>query len=440
MSRRMAHPTQSMTQNLAARLPNRIHDLRGGLVTLLSSVYITMLIPSMLDHNLSTVAATALACAVGTLLFACVTRLPFAVGPGIVPASLVASMLARGVPFQTVLGLEFYAGLAFLALACCGGLQAALRRMPPVLKATGQMAIGLYLLMAALRVVGLGGGNSAPGLHLGAEAFLFLAGLLGVFLVSRSRKWNGYAILAGIAIASVLAWLSNLTPQTSTVPTAPLALVLPDFADALQWRFLGDGLMLLYVVVVDVVATLETMAACAPQLCTPDGRLKHFERSLVMSGVVFLISPFLGSAPLLVFFESLGGVLSGARTLWAAGLMAAGFAALVFLAPLAQRIPVCACVVGLAYVGFIIARHAIAAMPEGSTAAPGGAGQHIPRELPYLVGTAVLALLLTQSLSMTLFALFAVYPLCKHQTGQALRAWEISASVLCITLIGLTAI
>jgi len=59
-------------------------DLRGGLVTFLGSAYIVVLIPALLRADASsapmtTVAATALACAFGSALFAMVARLPFAV-------------------------------------------------------------------------------------------------------------------------------------------------------------------------------------------------------------------------------------------------------------------------------------------------------------------------------------------------------------------------
>jgi AGZA family xanthine/uracil permease-like MFS transporter len=68
-------------------------DLRGGLVAFLGSAYIAVLIPALLRSGadsapITAVAGTALACAVGCVLFGLVTRLPFAVGPGSVEDSM----------------------------------------------------------------------------------------------------------------------------------------------------------------------------------------------------------------------------------------------------------------------------------------------------------------------------------------------------------------
>lgn len=407
--------------------PTRLADLRGGAVTFLSSVYIIMLIPSIVGGP-TTVASTALACAAATLIFTLVTRLPFAVGPGVVPASVVASMLARGIPFETVLGVELLAGLAFLALAYFGGIRVLVRKMPAGIQSAGQLAIGIYLLMAALGAVGLAKGGAADGVHMGTPAWIFAAGLATVFLLGQSKRLQGFAILAGTVLAALLAWFNGLTQWPEQALRVPqLQLFMPDYAGALQLRLLVDGLVLLYVVVVDVVSTLETIARCTPALCDGSGRLKNFDRSVLLSGLVFLLSPFLGAAPLLVFFESLGGTLSGARTAWAGCLVAIGFAALVFLAPLASLFPVCAGVVGLAYVGYCIAKYAAIGIRSDATG--------LSRQTRYLTGTAVLAMLATQSLCMTLFALFAVYPLCSSKAGHPFGQWDVGASVLSIGLL-----
>jgi xanthine/uracil/vitamin C permease (AzgA family) len=104
-----AMPTTAAASKLA-RSPHAVpaaalSDLRGGLVTWLGSIYIVVLIPAILGMDASgapiaSVSSTALACAAGTIVFAMVTGLPFAIGPGIVPASIVATFLASGIPFN----------------------------------------------------------------------------------------------------------------------------------------------------------------------------------------------------------------------------------------------------------------------------------------------------------------------------------------------------
>lgn len=412
-------------------------DLRGGLATLLGSVFIAALIPALLNGKgdaglVTSVAATALACVVGTLLFAAVTRLPFGVGPGIVPASIMASYLAAGIPLGTVLGIELLAGLAFAALVAAGLVGKWVRRMPPVLKTAGEIAIGLYLLLAALRAGGVMlaevADHGAPTLDLGA--WVFLAGVAAVFLLARHRVLGGYATLIGVvlaAVASGVLGLSSLPDRAWALPS--LRLQWPDVGAALDWQYIDEVLILLYVVMVDVVATLETLARCEPELQAGDGTLRHFDRALRVSAGVFVISPLLGTAPMLVFFESLGGVLSGARTARAALVVALGFALVMFWSPLAMAVPASACAVALAFIGYSITKHAALSLPLASA----DAGQ--ARLARHLATAALLLVVAANYLAVALLALFVLYPLLAYLSDQEVEPGQIAAAVVASALL-----
>jgi adenine/guanine/hypoxanthine permease len=413
-------------------------DLRGGLVTFLSSVYIVLLIPAILrvdslPSGLMTVAATAFACALGTALFALYTRQPFAIGPGIVPASMVAAFLASGIPFQVVLGIEFFAGLLFAVLVLTGGVGAWVRRMSPALKTAGQIAIGLYLFLAALKVAGIMHAEPSTGhAMLDQKSWLFLMGLASVFVLMNIRRFQGYAILAGMVVATAgAAAVGMMQWPASTFAVPQLQLFAPDLAGAMQLQYLDEMLILLYVVVVDVVATLETIAICSPRLRAPDGRLQNFDRSMLMSAVVFLISPLLGTTPMLIFFESLGGVMSGARTWRAAAVMVMGFVAVMFFAPLAGVIPAFACAVALGYIGYVITKYAVIHIQIDP------ATLQISRLSRYLIAIAIVVTLVTQSIALAIFCLFAVYPVCALKAGQTLRAGDMVAACVCMAFIAM---
>jgi AGZA family xanthine/uracil permease-like MFS transporter len=405
-------------------------DLRGGLVTFLGSAYIVVLIPVLLRAGtdttpMTTVAATALACAVGSALFGLVTRLPFAVGPGIVPASLIAAFLAKGIPFPVVLGIEFFAGLVFLLIVLSGTLQSLVLRMSPVLKSAGQLAIGIYLLLAALKSAGIvpgALGTAASGLNV--QSLVFLAGLAVTFMLNNSKRLRGYAILLGIAVAAAgsVAFGSGVT-LPSEVALPHISLIKPDLVAALNPKYIGEMLILLYVVIVDAVATLETISSCSSAMRNPDGQPKNFQRAMVMSSVLFLISPFLGTAPLVMFFESLGGVLSGARTARASAIIVAGFLVTLLLASLSSLVPAYACAVALAYIGYAIAKHATLSLPMST-------GGVISRQARYLAGTAVLAMVLTQSIALTIFSLFVAYPFSARKCGYTIQRWEYMAALI----------
>ncbi|MEY8875967.1 MAG: hypothetical protein AB9M60_05625 [Leptothrix sp. (in: b-proteobacteria)] len=412
-------------------------DLRGGLAAFLGSVYIVVLIPMILGLHGSggaatSLPATALACAVGTALYALGTRLPFTVGPGIVPASIVVTFLASGIAWPVVMGIEVVAGLLFLVLVATGALRVWVQRTPPALKTAGQLAIGLYLLLAALRVTGIyplqeGAAMSAAGW----PGLLFLAGLVAVLLLHHTKRWGGHAVLLGILLATAGAAMLGLVDLPGLAFQSPtLEFALPDVAAALSLRYLDEMLVLLYVVVVDVVATLETIAACSPEMRGADGRLRDFDRGLGMSAVVFLASPLLGMPPMLVFFESLGGVMSGARSWRAAALGAAGFGVMIFAAPLAHAIPPFACAVALGYIGYAITQHAVEALPGPSDPVEASLGRR-------LASLAVIVMIVTNSVALTLFGLFVMYPVTIVMAGRSPRGGDLIAAATCAALIGL---
>jgi AGZA family xanthine/uracil permease-like MFS transporter len=435
--RRWHAPGNPATQRAGTRSPLLgTHDLRGGLVSLLGSVYIVVLIPMILGVDgsqspIASISATALACAVGTALFALIARLPFAVGPGIVPASIVATFLGSGIPFNVVLGIEVIAGLLFLALVATGAIQGWVRRTPAVLKTAGQVAIGLYLLLAALRATGVlqaGHGPAAP--SLAQEGLLFLIGLAVVLQLHRSKRIGGYAILIGIVVATAGAVVLGLVSLPTAAFKAPdLVLFKPDVVAAFDLQYLDETLILLYVVVVDVVATLETIANCSPEMRGADGRLRNFDRGLLTSAMVFLASPFLGTAPMLVLFESLGGVMSGARTSRAAAVCALGFFAIIFVSPLANAIPTYACAVALGYIGYSISKCALLQLPVHSGDATAA---QLGRQL---AGVAVICMIVTNSVALTIFALFAMYPMSALRSGQKLHPSDMVGALASLALI-----
>lgn len=406
-------------------------DLRGGLATLMGSICIAALIPAILNGpngaaGVTTVAVTALACVLGSVVFASLTRLPFAVGPGIVPATLVAAWLAEGTPLTTVLGMELVAGALFALLVALGWVGTFVRRMPALLKTAGEIAIGLYLLLAALRAGGVmlaDVGAGAP--ELSAGAWSFLAGLAAVMLLSRHRRLGGYATLIGVAVAAAGAAAAGLTSWPDRAWELPaLQWHWPDVPAALDWRHADEILVLLYVVLVDVVATLETLASCEPELQDAEGNLVGFDRALRASAVVFLLSPLLGTAPMLVFFESLGGVLSGARTARAALVVAAGFALVMFWSPLAAAVPAGACAVALAFVGYCITKHALLGLPRAA------ADAGLSRLGRHLATAAALLVVAANYLAVALFALFAIYPLLAWLSDQETRTSDFAAAAV----------
>lgn len=410
-------------------------NLRGGVATLAGSICIAALIPAILngggEGGAVSIAGTAFACVAGTLFFALVTRLPFAVGPGIVPASIIATSLAVGTPLATVMGIQLIAAVLFALLVAFGWVGRFVRRMPPSLKTAGEVAIGLYLLLAALRAGGVMQAEFVDGVpDLGPGAWAFLGGLAAVFLLARHRVLGGYATLIGVAVAAVASaslGLVSMPDRAWALPT--LAWHWPDLAAAFSWRYVDEILILLYVVLVDVVATLETLASCEPEMRGEDGQLRHFDCALRASAGLLLASPFLGTAPMLVFFENLGGLLSGARTVLAALVVAAGFALVMLYSPLASAVPAGACAVALAFVGYSITKHAVMSLPLTDP------DKGVARLARHLATAALLMVVAAHYLAMALFGLFALYPLLAWLSDQKPRVADFASAAVAVGLL-----
>ena len=135
-------------------------ELMAGVSLFLAMVYIVVVIPSILANTglskETLMANTILFCSVGTLVFAAATRLPFAVGPGIVPCALLATFLhTRGIPWPQVCGIGVIAGGVFSVLAWSGLLTRLAQGTPTKLKLAIKVAIGFYLMAIAAVSSGL---------------------------------------------------------------------------------------------------------------------------------------------------------------------------------------------------------------------------------------------------------------------------------------------
>lgn len=410
-------------------------EFRGASSTFLGSIYIIFLIPSLLGINDSltpylTVGGIALACAIGTAFFALYAKLPFSVGPGIVPTSIIASFLLQGVPFSTVMGIQLITGIAFLVLVATGSVHKMLAQMNPVLKTSGQIGIGLYLFIAALGAGGITTGINVAEMAQNAKSLSFLAGLGMIFILSRTR-YKEHAILIGIVVACLLMYTAGITGT----PTNPFAvphieLAWPDFKSAISAAHIPKALLLLYVIVVDVIATLETVGSNkqTSQDIVANSKLINFDRALLSSSIVNIISPFLGIPPMVPFFESLGGFMSGAKTYVAGLLIALGFVAAAFMSPLASMAPAAACGVALAYIGYVIVKYAVQSLPTTDSATPSIAcvGRH-------LTGVAIVSTMIFQDISSTILLLFIAYPfiatVCKDEITVTRKSAWIFASL-----------
>ena len=157
-------------------------EVISGLATVLSMLYIVFLVPALMgdagQNTIGMVQSAILVCSLGSVLFSLVTKLPFAVGPGIVHLGIMLPLLRRGEPLSVVLGICAVAGILFTLLAVSGLLKRISSSIPSDLKTVCKFAIGMYFIAVAI----IAGGAAKDSFRffspqLTTESVLFLSGV-----------------------------------------------------------------------------------------------------------------------------------------------------------------------------------------------------------------------------------------------------------------------
>src|SRR5262245_26602093 len=188
-------------------------------------------------------ATVIIACSM-TLLMGLYARLPFAVAPGMGLNAFFAYtiVLQNQVPWQTALGMVFWAGVLFLLVSATPLREHVAMAIPAGLRLAAAGGIGLLLTFIGFRNAGLIAADPSTIVRLGTldhrAAFLLMGIVIAVVLL---RRRSPFAFLAAIFATTGLAWMLGLATPPERLTSAPdfssLFLKL-DVLDALQWSLL----------------------------------------------------------------------------------------------------------------------------------------------------------------------------------------------------------
>jgi AGZA family xanthine/uracil permease-like MFS transporter len=317
----------------------------GGLTTFLTMAYIIVVNPAILGATgmpvEGAVVATCLAAAFATLVMAVWANYPIALAPGMGLNAFFAFgiCLGAGVPWQTALGLVFWAGILFLLLTVTGLRRQIVQAVPTALRLAAAVGIGLFIAFIGLRqgglvvadpntLVGLGTVTSAP-------VLLTLLGLAVTFGLTAAGVRA--AIFFGMAVTLGAALLTGVMPLPEAVVGGSLA-ALPgleiDLWGALAWRYLPLILVILFFDLFDTLGTLMAVAHEAG-FVQEDGEMPRLDRALTADSVGTVAGAFFGTSPVTSYIESGAGVGVGARTGLASVVTAGGFLLALIFTPLA---------------------------------------------------------------------------------------------------------
>jgi adenine/guanine/hypoxanthine permease len=291
-----------------------------------------------------------------TLMMGLYARLPFAVAPGMGLNAFFAYtiVLQNGVPWQTALGMVFWAGVLFLIVSATPLREAVAAAIPPGLRIAAAAGIGLLLTFIGFRNAGLIEADPATLVRLGAldhrTAFLLIGLVLAVVLL---RRHNPFAFLASIFAVTMLAWgLGYAAPpeQLTSAPDFSSTFLKLDVLGALKLSLLPAIVAILFTDLFDSLSTFIGVANAAG-LTEADGRPLNLRKGLIVDAFATFGAGLAGTSSGTAFVESIAGIRVGARTGRASVVTACCFLPCLFVAPLAAAGPAYATAAVLVLVG-----------------------------------------------------------------------------------------
>src|SRR5215218_591074 len=325
----------------AGSTPGR--EVLGGVTTFLTMAYILAVNPVFLTKagipEQGAVVATALSAAFATFLMAFLANYPIALAPGMGMNAFFAYSICigAGVPWQTALGMVFWAGIVFLLLTVTGARRVLVGAVPEVIKLAGAVGIGLFIAFIGLQHGGLVRADKNTLVALGdlrSPAVLLTLFGLAVSLILMAAGVST-AIFWGLAATLIAALATGQMAMPSALVSAP-DFALPglqiDILGALRVEYLPLMLVLLFFALFDTLGTLMGLAHQAGLL--RGGELPRIGRALTVDALGMVGGALFGTSPVTAYIESGSGIGVGARTGLASLVTGALLLLSLFLTPL----------------------------------------------------------------------------------------------------------
>jgi AGZA family xanthine/uracil permease-like MFS transporter len=337
-------------------------DVAGGITTFFTMAYIVVVNPGILSTEgtgipfSGALTATVLVAFTMTLMMGLYARLPFAVAPGMGLNAFFAFtvILQNGVPWETALGIVFWAGVLFLFVSITPLREQIAIAIPPGLRVAAAAGIGLLLTFIGFRNAGLIAADPATIVRLGAldhrAVFLVIGLLVAVVL---QRRDNPIAFLASIFLVTALAWGFGYAAAPASLVSAPdfaSVFLKLDIVGALDLALLPAMVSILFTDLFDSLSTFIGVSKAAG-LTDERGEPLHLRRGLIVDAFATLGAGLAGTSSGTAYVESIAGIRMGARTGLASVGTALCFLPCLFIAPLAAAVPAYATAAVLVLVG-----------------------------------------------------------------------------------------
>ena len=322
-------------------------EVLAGSTTFFTLAYIIFVQPTVLsaagmDFG-SVFVATCLGSGIATLMMALFANYPIAVAPAMGHNFYFAFtvVVAGGVPWEVALGGVAVAGMLFVLTAGVGLRERLITAIPDSLKHAIAVGIGLLIAMVGLQWAGVIVASPGMLVTLGdLRTAPVLVALLGFSVMAVLTAWNfRSALLAGLLVSSVVAWLAGLTEfrgVASLPPSMAPTFLKLDVLGALHPDMVPVIFVFLFLALFDSVGTLVGVAEQAGLM--KDGTLPRARGALLADAAGTVVGAGLGTSTVTAFIESSTGVAAGGRTGLTAVVTAGFFFLALFFSPLVAMV------------------------------------------------------------------------------------------------------
>ncbi|RPE70980.1 AGZA family xanthine/uracil permease-like MFS transporter [Pacificibacter maritimus] len=343
-------------------------EVMAGFATFLTMAYIMVINPSILSTEGTGMSfgavftATILAAAIGTLIMGLYANWPVALAPGMgLNAFFTFGVIfGMGYTYQQALAAVFVAGVVFIILSVTPARKYLINAIPRSMKLGIGAGIGLFLAIIGFIGSGLVVDNPATLLSIGdvSSAPVLLAGLGLVIMTVLDRLGVPGAVIIGILVVSVIAWVTGVSSIGGIVsaPPAPSHMFELDFSLIATGGFIGVAFAFLFVDFLDTAGTLTSVANLTSRV-NENGEVEDVERALLADSAATTVGAVLGTSNTTSYIESAAGIREGGKTGLVAVTVAALFLVCLFFAPLAQSIPAFATAPALVFVATLFLKN-----------------------------------------------------------------------------------
>ncbi|MDR3302344.1 MAG: NCS2 family permease [Spirochaetaceae bacterium] len=340
-------------------------EIVAGLTTFMTMAYILAVNPSMLGETgmppSAVFTATALSAAIATLVMAFAANLPVALAPGMGLNAFFTYTVVSGMGYswQTALTAVFIEGILFILLSLFNVREAIVNAIPPNLKKSVVVGIGLLIALIGMVNSGIVVGDAGTIIALGelksGSALVALIGI-AVIIILYSLKVRG-SVLIGILVTTIIGIPFGVTsvPAGSwtpiDIPAAPLFFQF-EFTNLLTLKFFIVLFTFLFVDIFDTVGALVGVTQQAGLM--KNGEIPQVKQAFLADAIGTVAGAALGTSTVTSYGESSVGVAVGGRTGLTSLVTAILFLLSLFLAPVFLLIPGAATGPALIIVGFLM--------------------------------------------------------------------------------------